>query len=563
MALNRTSVSPVQHSRTNRNHEIRVLTSMPAGKFTPIAFAGLLREDAVRRGAVQIACEMGETAELLLNPVRFRAMVHFYPFLAEPDFEGSMDQLNRSYSGQPQIEGGDVIPFFESVVVSDFSALPIYKAAGLHVKDSVAHNPLYAKAYNSVWNFLAKNRSPDITERSIYDTSLAPAFWDLRRFGHVVPSFDQQLIDGAVPIDVIDGTLNVKGIGLLQTAQTRAANLSMRETGGATPTHPFGYNIEGWGAQPGTAGEATLGIKTAGDTGFPEITAELAESNIRLTLSNIELAKKTQAFAKIRQAYTGHSEDWVIDMLMAGLSIPDQELKQPLLLAEGEALVQQQKRFATDGANLNQSATNGATMLNLRWNLPRVGCGGVIVVSVQALPDMLWERQEDYFLNAPTTAGWSLGVEGVGMLPEAVRDTLDPEKVEIVENSFIDILHTVPDGTFGYAPLNHRLNVTAPRVGGRFYRPEANAAFDEDRQRLWAIEQIDPVLSEEFYIATNIHQKPFLITDAGYDPFDVTALGGMVINGNTQFGTLLVESTTDYDTIAAQAPRDRIDDPTT
>jgi len=178
--------------------------------------------------------------------------------------------------------------------------------------------------------------------------------------------------------------------------------------------------------------------------------------------------------------------------------------------------------------------------------VPRLNTGGVVMVMLEAIPEQLFERQRDPFFHSSDVDTW----------PEALRDTLDPEKVDIVLNAEVDTDHATPNGTFGYAPMNWKWNAFGPRVGGKFYRPSTNTTTDQDRQRLWAVETVNPALSEDFYLVKSIHTKPFL--DTASDPFEATVVGNAVLDGNTQFGGMLVEATDNYDKVAAKAPTERI-----
>ena len=169
------------------------------------------------------------------------------------------------------------------------------------------------------------------------------------------------------------------------------------------------------------------------------------------------------------------------------------------------------------------------------------------MVTAEVTPEQLFERQKDPFFH--------LG--SVEALPEFLRDTLDPEKVEVVTNDFVDFDHDTPNGTFGYAPLNHAWNRVHYNIGGKFYRPEVDGEFDEDRQRLWAVETQNPTLSADFYLCNSMHTKPFLDTEA--DPFEVVAVGDFIIDGITVFGGVLVEAMNNYDKVMEKAPTDRIE----
>ena len=127
----------------------------------------------------------------------------------------------------------------------------------------------------------------------------------------------------------------------------------------------------------------------------------------------------------------------------------------------------------------------------------------------------------------------------------------------IVRNGEIDVDHDTANDPFGYAPLNHEWMRNQPFIGGKFYRPEVDAGFDEDRQRIWAVETQNPTLSEDFYLCTHMHQKPFVMTTG--DNFEVLIRGEAAIRGNTVFGGMLVEATNDYQEVFEEAPLERLD----
>lgn len=540
--MNRKHTQPIAAPRTNRAHDARFLTSLPAGKAVPLMAVPLLREDGVRTGKLRLSFEMMETAEILMNAINVRAELWLVPNLALDRFQGSMDILNRSYEGVPIVDGGATIPFIETAAFGTHGSNLIYKYMGLHAAAAELVNTSYVEAYNQIFNHKAANRSPNITKRArLKSDDLAPAFWQHQGFAHIVPDFDQAVIDGEVALNVINTKLPVKGIGK-QNNSFALANQSARESDGSTQVYPTSVAIDNANANQ------TFFVKqgTGALAGFPDIFAEMAQNGITVSLSNIELAKQTAAFAKIRAQYTGHSDQYIINLLMDAIRVPDQQLTQPIILDTKSTIFGMSKRYASDSGNLTESVVNGATFLDLSCNVPALGCGGVIMLIVEITPEQMFERQLDPYLMA----------KNVDNLPQYLRDTLDPEKVVVVPNKYVDVDHTAANSTFGYAPLGHEWNITAPRIGGRFYRPKVNAGFDEDRQRIWAVETIDPVLSQDFYLCTTMHTKPFVVTNQ--DPFEVVGRGTFIINGNTVFGGQLVEASNDYDTIMAQAPTQRI-----
>jgi hypothetical protein len=540
--INRQGTTPLRYNRTLRNNVLQGITSFPAGKFVPLSVFHMFREDAVRSGRARITFEMQETAEILVNPVRCDVRAYLIPFLAMERFDRSMDQLNRSYMGVPQVEGGDLVSFIETHARGAAGSNAVYDRLGLHGKSTDQVNTMYLEAYNCLWNFLATNRSADIAKRMRLDGTLAPAFWDHARFAHIKPSFDAARAEGEVALSFVDAAVPLRGVGISSTAVPgtppviRSSNGS--ESLSATQWKPL------LGTDFGTA---------SGRAGLSAVYADLRDSGVTISLANIELARKAQWFAGLRERFDGHDDEWIIDMLMNGLTIPDQALTQPVLLAQKSTVFGQAKRYATDAGNLTESATNGATFVDLNIRVPRLHTGGVVMIVAQVVPDQMFERQRDPFFHSQNVEQW----------PEALRDTLDPQKVVVVKNGEIDTDHSAPNDTFGYAPLNWQWDRRAPMVGGRFLRPTVDAAFDEDRQRFWAVETVDPVLSEDFYICTNIHQKPFLNggneEDGWVDVFDAVTLGNVRIEGNTQFGPALIEATDNYDEVMAEAPTDRIE----
>ena len=515
----------------------------------PVLAVPLLREDSVFAAMYDVVFEMKETVEVLMNGVNARVMTYLVPKTALARFDG-LDSINKSYSGLPPVEGGDVVPWFETMVAPAHGANAILKKMGKHARPGTTINTEYIEAYNAIWNFRAKNRSPDITLRDRLDATLAKAFWTHENFAHIVPEFDQAIIDGEVPLNVVNGNLalsqnfaTVSGSGDGQPVFKSHNDPDVNER---MLVMSVGGNNATWNNGPNATGVAKW-IDPKLQASLTGITAELAQNGITVSLSNIELARKTQAFAALRRQYGGHSDEYIIDLLMQGITIPELAWNQPILLADQRTVFGMSKRYATDAENLTESVVNGITAVQQRFRCPPVGMGGVIMMVVEVTPEQLFERQKDPYLHATSAAN----------LPDALRDMLDPEKVVIVKNDEVDLDHDQPDDTFGYAPLNHEWARSVPQVGGKFYRPSVNAPFDEDRQRIWAVETENPVLSEDFYLCTSMHQKPFVMTTG--DNFEVLVRGEAAIRGLTQFGGALIEATEDYAKVMEKAPPERID----
>ena len=544
--------SPIAVQKSRRSAKGRVLTSGDAGKILPLKYEWLHREDGVQSGKIRVNVEMAETTEMLMNGVGVTLYAHFVPMLAFDRFNGSMDELNRSYKKENGA-AGSVVPFFESnkayvpltgtvqhtnyqpgwpqnLDTSEFydsKSNTFYQTMGIHTEASLL-NTTPVEAYNAIINHRRKARSKSLPLRNAFDHSLADAFWINNGMQNIVPDYDQNLIDGQVTL-----------AGLTFQAPIKAPNALY---GGAN-------SADGGGVVNGHAPHTSTTLIDEGDMYlFSDIYAELSTGgNATMSLADIEQARKTAAFAKLRAKYDGIDDEHVIDLLMSGIRVPEEALKQPILLGRQRAMIGFNQRYATDGANLDKSATNGMATIDMSIRTPAMNTGGVIMITAEIVPEQLWERKKDYFLYTtdPDT------------LPNYLSDFLSPEKVSRVQNDHADVNHATPDGTFGYAPLNHEWQRDAVNVGGKYYRP-ANDVFDEDRAKIWTAEQTSPSLNEDFYLCSNLHKKVF--ADQVSDSFEITCLTDMSIVGNTVFGAGLQETdaTSDYDTITSQVDSSRI-----
>lgn len=534
-SLSRTKTTPIAVSRSTRMVDVRALSSLPAGKMVPLVAFPLLREDRLRSSQFRLSFEMMETVETLMNAVNVSVKAYLVPHLAHDRFSG-MDELNRSYEGIANQEGGQPTPYFTQVTAPAHGVNQIHKYLGIHSKPGDTINAIYTEAYNEIWEFRAKNRSKSLGA-SVNKThmNLRPAFWQHDAFKHIVPDFDQAVIDGEVALNVVNQRLDLKGFGL----RTNVAGSPK------TPVYETAGQVSG-GYAAGEAGtELTVKQRLVSGQYLPDIWAEMQANGITVSLSNIELARKTQAYAEMRKEFGGH-ENYIIDLLMDGITVPEQAYRQPILLADKTTVFGMSKRYASDSGNLTDSVVSGATYIDLDLATPVIPCGGVIMIVAEITPEQLFERQRDPMLYTTTPA----------TLPQYLRDTLDPEKVDVVRNQEVDTSHGTPNGTFGYAPLNWKWANTAPKVGGKFYRPEVVTAFDEDRQRIWAVETINPTLSTDFYICTAIHTKPFVVTNQ--DIGETLIRGSAVIEGLTVFGPTLIEANGDYAEVLSEAPQGRI-----
>lgn len=541
----RTNTTPIPIARSVRQINQIVATSMPAGKMVPVTAFPLLREDQLRNSMIQCKVDLMETAEVIKNGIKCRFMAYFVPFLAFERFNGGMDEFNRSYMKQNIADGATVTPFFNTMVAGAVGGIPIHKYLGFHAAPADVINTAYIEAYNLIWNFRARNRSETLYQakkRLMTNTGLAPAFWQHEQFKYVVPDWDDVASEGSVDLSFTNAKIPVRGLGFI--ANGAAKTVTLAESDQASHPGQTGYDLR----DPSiaiAAGMAHIAVK-AGNSGFPDIYTNLADSGVKISLANIELAKRTQWYANLKAQFEGIPDNWIIDLLMQGVSVPEQMWKQPILIADKTEIFGIEKRWATDGANLTDAVVNGAALCNLDMVLPRTPTGGIVMIVAEILPEQLFERGRDPLLFTTDPA----------KLPNALKDDLDPQKVERMSKGEIDTSHADPNGLFGYRPLNWQWQNSNTRIGGKWFKAAPDNTFNEERQHFWTVEVANPAYNSDFMISETFNTLPFVVTNQ--DVGEVQIHGTAIIEGNTQFGTRLLENDNAYTEVLAQVDKTRI-----
>jgi len=526
--MQRLNTQPVRHPRTMRPDVVRTVTSGNAGLAQPLAFFPLEREDAMETTRARCTAYMDETADLILNTVYCTFTAWFVPRLAFDRFDKSMDSLNRANMKKAERDGV-TLDFIASAPYDGGTAspLPLYVAAGLHagaVTDNVSTDNV--EAYDKIFEYRCRTRSEALWEAvqgdaTISGGNLAPAFFDNPQMSIVKPSFDSAALEGEVPLTSTTGPLDVRMAG----------------------------------TQGGIGGAVSMGIVLdepndgylASVTGIVnKVYAELDTQGITLSLANIEMAKKTQAWAEVRTTYDGLDDDELIDLLMSGVAVPTEYAAQPMLIDRKTVPFGMTQRYSTEAANLDVSATRGVASSEMTLRVPQTNTGGVVVVLAEVVPEQFWERSKDYlFLRDNDTRR-----------PDRLIDQLDPQAVEVVDNDHFDIKHADPTGVGGYAPLNHGHVRTRFNLGGKFFKDDPLATWTEDRNRIWVSEPVDPQLSRQFYLAEDLPREVFMqqITDN----FEFSFAADARISGMTFIGPALKEAFGDYDAILNRVDKSRI-----
>jgi hypothetical protein len=532
--------SPVGAPVTIRTDSIRAITSGKPGKIIPLIYAPMLREERLVNGKLRIQIEMAETVETPMTNINATVHAYFIPFLAFERFGGSLDRFNRSYRGVPDIEGGSTIAFFNTVAYN--RAFEIFKSIGIHAKNGTMLNSSLIEAYNVMVNYRRKARSTKLPLRLETETALAACFWKNSVMSGIVPDFDAAAMDAEVPLQFSESRLPVSGLGV--TGSLWQSNTTYKMTDGTSHT----ANTTAKRVWSGNNGNSLAITENPDNPGFPAVFAEMDSAGITVSLANIELAKKTAAFAQLRKRYSGHDDDFIVDLLMSAIRVPNEELSHPILLDRQSTVIGYTKRRATDGANLDKAVTTGLSYIDLNMRTPAMNTGGILLVTCEIVPEQMWERMSDPFMHTTT----------VEALPRYDRDELDPQKVSIVQNSYVDVEHNTPTGIFGYAGLNYDWFRNIPKIGGKFMRQLADP-FVEARQRLWTNETLNPSLTADFYLANAVQTSIF--ADTLSDPFEITTIGGLQIAGHTVFGKGLQENTDDYNKVKSIVDDTRVNPP--
>lgn len=543
----RQSTAPVQFNRTIRGDTAVTMTSARAGVVVPVGFFPLHAGDGCS-GRVGIDLQLKEMPKPLLNAVTANMQAWFVPKSAHPQFPGR-DELNHARTGEVIKSLGKLDrsppPFFTQVggaALATVAASELFTTLGLHAPTGGVINTDLIDAFNLIYNFRLAAHSSRLTRRkyAVEDvaaaTTLPPAFWPSSRLARVVPDYERALIVGSLDLDVAAGRLPVSGIATTPGA-TIDSNGTGRETGGTATT--------GFAKYFNMSRSSNVGMIETDAAGWPQIFAEMGGQSIGITTADLDKARTTQAFAKLRTAYAGNdatgfdNDDTIVALLMQGISVAPDDFKRPWLLDSKRVPVGFAERFATDAANLDQSVTLGRASAVLSLNVPVQDVSGVVIFTVEVLPERVDERMSDE---------WLLCVKPDD-LPNALRDVQRVEPVDLVLNRRVDAKHSMPGGLYGYEPMNDKWNRNFTRLGGDFYQATPGAGWTENRSNIWQTEIIDPTFSATHFLApTPFPHDVFADTEA--DAFEVVCRHAVKINGLTQIGDVLAENNDDYDAVS-------------
>jgi hypothetical protein len=551
----RQSAAPMPFDTTRRMDNVSRKTTGQAGVVIPVAVAPLHRGDSAT-GRLLIDLELAEMPKPLENAVIARGQAWFVPRPSLPHFEGTNEYVH-AWNGKSvtALGASDRSPkaLFDTVSSGSIAAAQaseFFTALGISLQANTAINTDYIDAYVHVQNFRLAAHSSKLTPYEYYQEDnvaaleLKPAFWPRNRMHNIVPDYEQALVKGSLDLDISAGAIPVTGLGI----QNEGATTSI--TGIAETEGDGNATYTGWrttDAAPG-AGETRLAIEE-GESGEPNIYAQMAGQTIATTLADIDKARTTQAFAKARAAYEGNNfsgynvDDVIVAELMQGFRPPEDLFQRPWLLDNKTVVFGQNERHATDAANLDDSIVVGRAGMALSLNIPRAEYGGVMIATIEVMPERLFERQSDEYLY----------VTGVSDLPDAERDLQRAEPVDTVTNRRIDTAHTSPSATYGYEPMNRKWDREFTSFGGEFRQLTPGTPSTIARNAIWQADYVDPQYTSDHFLCEHPFPQDVFSVPAN-DAVYISVIQQMTIVGHTQFGDNLVEDNGEFvATVAEQA----------
>jgi hypothetical protein len=554
----RQNSTPVEFNRTMRYDNVSCLTSVPAGVVAPVTYAPLLRGDSAT-GRIDITAQLAEMPKPLENAVILRGQAWFVPRPALPQFAG-VDDYAHSYQGKDVTRLGAAAAtppslFLTTSVSATYATANSYeilKSLGITVEASETINHDIADAYNLICNFRLSAHSSKMTRYNYASENadaweLKPAFWPRNRMHNIVADYEAALVQGSLELDVTAGSIPVTGLGIGTSRSFVAGTEPVNETGGSASVNYTSYANVGSGST--SSNDATLAEEDPNNTGYPGIFSEMTGQTISTTLADIDKARTTQAFAKIMSSYQGHdfsgfdSSDVVLLEFMQGFNVPDSLQQRPWLLANKTVVFGMTERHATDAANQDDSLTVGDATLSLSVNVPSADYGGIIMATVEVLPERIYPRQSDEYLK----------VTAASDLPDALRDVQNDLPVDQCLNGRVDTAHSTPTGVFGYEPMNAKWKREATRMGGLFQSLTPGAHVTTARTAVWQPEYQNPALTSDHWLAPHpFPQDVFSVP--GEDCCIISVRQQITISGITQFGDDLVEDNSEFTETLAEAP---------
>ena len=529
----RQSTKPLSFPTSRRYDRVVGMTSGQAGELALVDYIPLLRNDSAS-GQIMVDVDLGRLAKPLMNGVVLEVQAWCVPKAAFPQYNGyadyvhSMNGTSQESLGNPDLEPAP--QFFTAVASADIgSDYPLLKTLGMHGVSGWDHNMDLVDAYNLVYNTRLEARSTKLAKRKYFtedpvaSTTVGTAFWPRGPRDAWVPDYERALIIGALELEFSSGSLPIFPLN----PEAVTANT----TAGLQWSNPSRQGII----------EDTLG----GSDDDRRIRARFLDEAAVTSLADIDKARQTEAFAKLRQAMAGQdvsgfvSEETVLAELMNGFVVPDDMLQRPFMLDSSQVLFGMSERFSTTSDDLEASISEGRARAALSVNCPKLSSGGYIVVTLSVTPERVEERFADDAFQITDADDY----------PQALRDALDKEPVEIVTNARVDTAHTDAGGIYGYEPLNNRWNRQFTRLGGKYYTPTAGAGFSEARSSIWLTEVVDPKFTEDHWLANGVDQSVFM--DTVVDCWEARVRHDLVVVGQTIFGDALAENNDEYaDTLA-------------
>lgn len=523
------STQPMEYGRTLRPDNASIITSIPAGVVAPISVVPLHRGDSAS-GRFVVDMELAEMPAPLENAVLARVQAWIVPRPSLPQFSG-LDEYTHSYHGTDITQLGSAArtpPSLFSTVgtgaIAAAQASEFFKTLGLYLVSATAINTDYIDAYNLIQNFRLAAHSSKMTRYDYYSEDattsleLKPAFWPRNRMHNIVADYEQALVKGSLDLDVASGSIPIK---IPDSTGLTGANQDL--------------NV------------AASGVLSMWNDTAEELFGDMTGITVPTSLADIDKARVTNQFAKrIAQMdganYSGfNNDDVLVAEMMQGFSVPDALWNRPWLIDNKTVVFGMQERHATDAANLDDSVSTGRASAVLSFNVPTQNYGAIGMLTVEVMPERLYERQSDEYLYCTD----------VDDLPNAMRDIMRVEPVDTVLNRRVDAAHTTPSGTYGYEPMNAKWKRERTTMGGEFRQTTPGTPITTARTAIWQADYVDPALTSDHWLCPHPFPQNVFSVPAN-DICNVAVRQEITIIGHTQFGDDLVEDNSEFVTVEAE-----------
>ncbi|MCV6609664.1 MAG: hypothetical protein OIF55_02715, partial [Amphritea sp.] len=372
--MNWQKVLPTRVKKSLSKHTTTHFSTQRAGVVHPIDCIPVLRGDRVQYGTVRVNLTLNQTVKLLQNAVNVVVEAVYVPMLAFDRFDG-LDDLNRAY--EKVADGDGVITDYLAKYAHDPST-EWAKAVGAPGPAGIQKDAGFLESYNTWINHKRALRSTKLPQRDPLDQTLAECMWFNPTLEHIVPDFEVASMDSEVTSTMNSSRIGINGL-TYHPVPTDTAKLSL-EDGSSVSGDQHNLYLDGRDSNPA-----------------PYVYAQMDGVEVAWNLSDIEQAHRMAKWSAEMRGYKHVDLEHEVNLLLKGIQLPNLEMSTPILVGRSHTRFGMMRRFATDGASLTDSVSDGFATVDVPVYTPGVSnTGGYIIITAEVVPDNIHERRPDY-----------------------------------------------------------------------------------------------------------------------------------------------------------------------